>query len=151
MENLLYERPNTGFDMDVVSLEVDKLQNDPLYNLALVKWAAWVIKTYDNGEENGELSLRKNVIILLASTLAPGKTEGAKKINVLAALLGAVSLGFTEMQKASDIFLSAMHPLQLQHCDAGDLTVMDERLCPLMSLDGLRYRQVEIAGPSQQL
>jgi ribosomal biogenesis protein LAS1 len=82
MENLLYERPNTGFDMDVVSLEVDKLQNDPLYNLALVKWAAWVIKTYDNGEENGELSLRKNVIILLASTLAPGKTEGAKKINV---------------------------------------------------------------------
>jgi ribosomal biogenesis protein LAS1 len=82
VENLLYERPNTGFDMDVVSLEVDESQNDPSYHLALAKWAAWVIKAYDNGEENGELSLRKNVIILLASTLAPGKTEGAKKIDV---------------------------------------------------------------------
>jgi ribosomal biogenesis protein LAS1 len=82
VETLLYERPNTGFDMDVVSLEADGSQNDPSYHLALAKWAAWVIKAYDNGQENGELSLRKNVIILLASTLAPGKTEGVKKIEV---------------------------------------------------------------------
>jgi ribosomal biogenesis protein LAS1 len=140
VENLLYERPNTGFDMDVVSLEVDESQNDPSYHLALAKWAAWVIKAYDNGEENGELSLRKNVIILLASTLAPGKTEGAKKIDVLAALLGAVSSGFTELQKASDILLSATHTLQPQHWDTGDLTIMNERLRSLMSLDGESQR-----------
>jgi ribosomal biogenesis protein LAS1 len=82
METLLHERPNIGFDMDVVSLEADESQNDPSYHLALAKWAAWVIKAYDNSQENGELNLRKNVIILLASTLAPGKTEGAKKIEV---------------------------------------------------------------------
>ncbi|KAG1757964.1 Las1-like-domain-containing protein [Suillus lakei] len=131
VENLLYERPNTGFDMDVVSFEIDDSQNDPSYHLALAKWAAWVIKTYDNSQENGELSLRKNVIVLLASTLAPGKTEGVKKIEVMAALLGAVSSGFMELQKASDMLLSATHPLQSQ----GDLTVMNERLHSLISLD----------------
>ncbi|KAG1777385.1 Las1-like-domain-containing protein [Suillus placidus] len=145
-------RPNTGFDMDIVSLEADESQNDPLYHLALAKWAAWVIKAYDNGQENAELSLRKNVIVLLASTLAPGKTEGAKKIEVLAALLGAMSSGFTELQNASDMLLSATYQLQpqvsklranftsfldgLQHWDAGDLTVMNERLHSLMSFDG---------------
>ncbi|KAG2370240.1 Las1-like-domain-containing protein [Suillus spraguei] len=82
VENLLYEWSNTGFDMDVISLEADESQDDPSHHLALAKWAAWVIKAYDNGQENGELSLRKNVIVLLASTLAPGKIEGAKKINV---------------------------------------------------------------------
>lgn len=136
METLLHERPNTGFDMDVVSLEVDESQNDSSYHLALAKWAAWVIKAYDNSQENGELNLRKNVIILLASTLAPGKTEGAKKIEVLAALLEAVTSGFIELQKASDILLSATHPFQSQHWEAGDLTVMNERLYSLMSFDG---------------
>jgi ribosomal biogenesis protein LAS1 len=70
----------------------------------------------------------------------------------LAALLEAVSSGFIELQKASDILLSATHPFQsqvsklgahftsfidgLQHWEAGDLTVMNERLCSLMSFDG---------------
>ncbi|KAG2160136.1 Las1-like-domain-containing protein [Suillus bovinus] len=135
VENLLYDQPNTEFDMDVVLLEADESRNDPSYHLALAKWAAWVIKAYDNGQENGELSLRKNLILQLASTLAPGKTQGAKKIDVLAALLGAVSSGFTELQKASDMLLSTTHPLQPHHWDAGDLTVMNERLHSLMSLD----------------
>ncbi|KAG1908488.1 Las1-like-domain-containing protein [Suillus fuscotomentosus] len=104
----------------------DESQNDPSYHLALAKWAVWVIKAYDNGQENGELSLRKNVIVQLASTSCSG----------LAALLGAVSSGFTELQTASDMLLSATHPLQPQHWDAGDLTVMNERLHSLMSLDG---------------
>jgi len=76
--------------------------------------------------------------------------------NRLAALLGAVSSGFTELQKASDILLSATHPLQpqvskpranftsflneFQHWDTGDLTVMNERLRSLMSLDGESQR-----------
>ncbi|KAG2123607.1 Las1-like-domain-containing protein [Suillus clintonianus] len=143
MENILYEPPNTGFDMDVVSFEVDDSQNDPSYHLALAKWAAWVIKTYDHGQENGELSLRKNLIVLLASTLAPGKTEGVKKIEVLAALLRAVTSGFAELQKASDMLLSATCPMQLQNWDAGDLTVMNERLHSLMSLDDGSHKYMD--------
>ncbi|KAG1749642.1 Las1-like-domain-containing protein [Suillus paluster] len=135
VEILLYEQPSTGFDMDVVSFETEDSQNGPSYHLALAKWAAWVINAYDNGQENGELSLRKNVIVLIASTLAPGKTEGVKKTEVLATLLEAVSSGFTELQKASDMLLSVTCPLRPQQWDAGDLTVMNERLQSLISLD----------------
>ncbi|OAX43619.1 Las1-domain-containing protein [Rhizopogon vinicolor AM-OR11-026] len=133
VDSLLYERLSTGFDMDVVSFDVEDSQNDPSYHLALARWAAWVVRTYDNGQENGELSLRKNVIVLLASALAPGKTEGVKEFKILATLLEAVSSGFPELQKASEMLLSASYPLPLQQWDAGDLTVMNERLHSLMS------------------
>ncbi|KAG0699715.1 Las1-like-domain-containing protein [Suillus ampliporus] len=135
VEILLYERPSAGFDMDVVSFETEDSQDDPSYHSVLAKWAAWVIKAHDNCQENGESSLRKNVVVLIASTLAPGKTEGVKKIEVLAALLRAVSSGFPELQKTSDMLLSATYPLRPQQWDAGDLTVMNERLQSLMSLD----------------
>lgn len=79
MESLLYERPSTEFEMDVVSFDTKDSQSDPSCRLALARWAAWVVKTYDNDRE---LSLRKNVIVLLASALAPGKTERMKELKV---------------------------------------------------------------------
>ena len=82
MESLLYERPGTGFDLDIISFDTENSQSDPSYHLALARWAAWVVKTYDNGQDNGEVGLRKNIIILLASALAPGKTEEMKESKV---------------------------------------------------------------------
>jgi ribosomal biogenesis protein LAS1 len=81
VDSLLYERL-AEFDMDVVPFDIEGSQDDPSYRLALAKWAAWIVRTYDNGQENGELSLRKHVIVLLASALAPGKTEGLKELKV---------------------------------------------------------------------
>lgn len=82
VENILCELLNTEFDSDVVSFDIEESQNDPSYRMALARWAVWVVKTYDNSQENGELGLRKNVIVLLASALAPGKAEGVKEFEV---------------------------------------------------------------------
>ncbi|KAH7929344.1 Las1-domain-containing protein [Leucogyrophana mollusca] len=118
---------------DVIPPESDISSSDPSYDMCLARWVAWIIQTWDRDQTDNEPTLRKDVVLMLANALAPGSIEGLININTLTSLLETVTAGFTGLQKASELLLSAKGVIPLRRWNDDALAEMSERLDALMS------------------
>ncbi|KAH7912990.1 Las1-like-domain-containing protein [Hygrophoropsis aurantiaca] len=122
-------------DTDRILNQSDINSSDPSYDLCLARWVAWIVQTWDDDETDNGLDLRKDIVLMLASTLVPGGSGGIYNVDILTTLIDEISKGFPAFQTTSELLLSIKGavPQQQWHSDA--LTEMNSRLETLMSCD----------------